>query len=626
MPGTLRRARTRRSLSLSVAAVAAAAVAFPLLATVPTAAPAAAAPGDVAYTQDFNSTANGGLPAGWRPASGSWAVQDGRLVGQAGSITRITFGPHLENYRLEATIRFEQVNNGTRWLAPILDIAPNGAVPWWQAAMRTNTTAANGLELAQRTSGNAWNVPYTASAQSDAGTGRDVRIAIEVQGTHATWIYDGQERLEGTIERSADGVLGFSADGARISVDDVRVTEIEPWTPVAGEGELPVTAAHRGYSAVTPENTLAAYVAAMRSGAEFVEIDVHTTADGIPVVMHDQTVDRTTDGTGNIALLQSPYVATLDAGSWFSPAFAGQPAPTFAQTLELMRTGSSAMLLEIKGPETQAEVNRVVDMITARGLAGRMVIQSFDANVLRYAKERAPQIPTGYLVSTVHADPVAVSRDLGVSYYNPSAGALTGRPSVVAELNAAGIAVFAWTVDSADHWKQLTAAGVDGIITNRPGAFIGWKQAQAQVPAPDEPTVQVLAPVAGGTFDTGADVVLAASATDADQVQLTVDGTPVDNGTVLAAADLGLGEHTVVARATGAGGDVEATATFTVTVTPAGLRSRLAALPVATGQLQQLLTALEAEDWARLRWAVAEHVVDPATAEALTAEVEHLAG
>jgi glycerophosphoryl diester phosphodiesterase len=248
-------------------------VAVPLATAV---APASAEPGDVVFTENFDGVADGALPAGWNAVAGSWSVQGGRLVAEPASIGRITFGPHLENYRLEATVRFEQVNNSSRWLAAILDIDPSGAVPWWQAAMRSTTTAGNGIEFAERTAGSTWNVPYTAPGPSDAGVGKDVRIAVEVQGSRATWIFDGQEVLEGRIGRSDDGVLGFSYDGARISIDDVVVTEIEPASPVNDDGELPLTAAHRGYSSVTPENTLAAYAAGMRTGAEFVEIDVHT--------------------------------------------------------------------------------------------------------------------------------------------------------------------------------------------------------------------------------------------------------------------------------------------------------------------------------------------------------------
>ncbi|MCK0118546.1 Ig-like domain-containing protein [Isoptericola sp. S6320L] len=623
MPRTPTVRRRRRTALTGAATVLALAVAAPLTTVTTT---AAAEPGDVAYAQDFDAVADGELPEGWNAVAGDWAVQDGRLVAQPASIGRITFGPHLDNYRLEATVRFEAVNNPSRWLAPILDIDPSGGVPWWQAAMRSTTTASNGIEIAERTAGNAWNVPSTAAAPSDAGVGDDVRIAIEVQGAHATWIFDSTEVLEGRIGRSDDGVLGFSYDGARISIDDVVVTEIEPRSPVLDDGELPQVAAHRGYSAVAPENTLAAYAAAMRTGAEWVEIDVHTTADGVPIVLHDQRVDRTTDGTGDVAALASDDFTSLEAGSWFSPAYRWQPAPTFAQMLDLMETGPSGMLLEIKGPETRAEVHRVVDMIVDAGLDDRVVVQSFDANALRYARERAPQIPIG-LLGNLSADPVATAAELGLDYYNPPAADALARPSTVADLNAAGVGVFAWTANSAGQWRELTDVGVDGIITDRAGELAGWKTAQGQVVAPEPatPTVRVVAPADGAAVERGDTVVVAATATDADEVSLTLDGDPVDNGTSVAATDLALGEHSVVATVAGEGGEATATSTFAVVVTAAGLRSRIAGLDVSTGQLRQLLSALDAEDWERLTATITKHVPDGAARDTLLAEVGEIA-
>lgn len=258
------------------------------------------------------------------------------------------------------------------------------------------------------------------------------------------------------------------------------VTENPRRSPVNAPGTLPLTVAHRGYSSVNPENTLAAYASAMRAGADFVEIDIQTTADGVPVVMHDPTVDRTTNGTGEVALLDSAYVTGLEAGSWFSPAFAEQPVPTFQQMLDLMSTGASDMLLEIKERESRDDVDRVIDMILAAGVGDRIVVQSFDEDVLRYARERAPQIPIGLVRGTLDADPVATAERLGVAYYNPSGTAVATRPSVIGDLHDAGVGVFVWIIDEAEHWSRLAEAGADGIITDRAGAFAGWKAAQAQ--------------------------------------------------------------------------------------------------------------------------------------------------
>lgn len=602
-------------------------VAATTTATVPFAAPAAAEPGDVLLAESFDGDA---LPEGWTPVLGDWQVRDGRLVGDApdgSSPARIVFGQSAENYRLEATLRFESVDNASRWAGAILDVAPDGAVPWWQAVLRSTTTAHNGVEIAQRTAANAWNVPYTASAPEDAATGRDVRLSVEVQGAAVTYALDGKTLLEGRIDRSRDGALGFVTAGATVSVDDVTVTEIEPASYVGDDGELPVTVAHRGYSSVAPENTLAAVAAGMRTGAEYVEIDVHTTADGLPVVLHDQTVDRTTEGSGDVAVLPGAQVTALDAGSWFSPAFAGQHLPTFAQVLDLLETGSSTLLLEIKGPETSAEVERVVDMVVEAGLEDRVVLQSFDVAALRSAREHAPQIPRGLLRGSLDADPVAVAQDLGAVMYNPSATALLARPGVVADLNEAGIAVMPYTVNSAADWDRLTEIGVDGVITDRAGAFIGWKQAHEQeAPAPAAPTVEVVSPAAGAEVERGGTLVVAASATDADEVVVSLDGEPVENGAAVAAADLALGEHTVSATARGAGGEATAERTVVVTVTPEGLRARVAVLDLPPGQLVGALGAVEAGRWESVRRTLEKFVDDAATRERLLEELDHLAG
>ncbi|KON73567.1 hypothetical protein M768_11535 [Cellulosimicrobium cellulans F16] len=602
-------------------------VAATTTATVPFAAPAAAEPGDVLLAESFDGDA---LPEGWTPVLGDWQVRDGRLVGDApdgSSPARIVFGQSAENYRLEATLRFESVDNASRWAGAILDVAPDGAVPWWQAVLRSTTTAHNGVEIAQRTAANAWNVPYTASAPEDAATGRDVRLSVEVQGAAVTYALDGKTLLEGRIDRSRDGALGFVTAGATVSVDDVTVTEIEPASYVGDDGELPVTVAHRGYSSVAPENTLAAVAAGMRTGAEYVEIDVHTTADGLPVVLHDQTVDRTTEGSGDVAVLPGAQVTALDAGSWFSPAFAGQHLPTFAQVLDLLKTGSSTLLLEIKGPETSAEVERVVDMVVEAGLEDRVVLQSFDVAALRSAREHAPQIPRGLLRGSLDADPVAVAQDLGAVMYNPSATALLARPGVVADLNEAGIAVMPYTVNSAADWARLTEIGVDGVITDRAGAFIGWKQAREQeAPAPAAPTVEVVSPAEGAEVERGGTLVVAASATDADEVVVSLDGEPVENGAAVAAADLALGEHTVSATARGAGGEATAERTVVVTVTPEGLRARVAVLDLPPGQLVGALGAVEAGRWESVRRTLEKFVDDAATRERLLEELDHLAG
>ncbi len=585
-------------------------------------------------SQDFSA---GVLPEGWRPVDGTWQVVDGRLVGTStGSrLSRLTFGPHLDNYRFEATVRFDTVENGGRWAALGLDLAADGSVPWWIATMRSQTTATNGLEFAERTAASTWNVPVTAPAPTAAGTGRDVRVAVEVQGNQARWYYDEQLVLETrSLRRSDDGGLGFVVNGARVAFDDVVVTELPEPTLVREDGTAPAVVAHRGYSSVAPENTLTAIEQGIRAGAEYVEIDAHTTTDGVPVVMHDQRVDRTTDGTGDVAVLATEYLAGLDAGSWFAPAFAGEPVPTLAQVLDAVRGRGTTLLLEVKGPETAAQVEAMLALVRERDMVDQVLLQSFDTNVLTYARAADEDIALGLLRGSLDADPVAAARQYDVVAYNPSAGTLAARPEVVGALNEAGVAVMPYTVNAPAQWAALVDLGVDGIITDRPGALVGWGSRlaqQAEAPAP-VPVVAITSPVDGGALGREQHPVLAVATDDVDTVEVALDGVPVEVGTALDLTALALGAHVLTARATGPGGEVEATSTFEVVATEPGLAALvLGAEPVradgdaAVAGLLGRLAAGDLEGLARRAEQAAGRQLDAATMTTLAADARALA-
>jgi glycerophosphoryl diester phosphodiesterase len=438
--------------------------------------PAVAAPGDVVVSADFSS---GTLPAGWRAVDGTWTVQNGRLHGTSTSSSannKITFGRNLAHFRFEATARFESVTASTRWAALGLDVPADGATPWWIATMRSGTTASNGVEFAQRTAAGAWNVTNTAAAPYAAGTGRDVRIAAEVHGSQARWLFDGVEVLRTTsLQRSTGGGQALFVNGATVSFDDVRVTELAPANAyLRGPGAPVAVIAHRGASSAAPENTLVAQEIARRAGADWIENDVQPSSDGVPFILHDSTVDRTTDGTGAIRGMTSAQLKALDAGSWFAPHYTGVRMPTLAEQLADLRTRGGNLLLEIKGAHTRDQVAKIVQVIREQQMTGRVFIQSFDVASLQYSHELAPELPIGLLRSTLDADPVALAGQLYLTAHNPAGSALLARPALVADLHQAGVAVMAWTIDSAAQWRSLDQLGVDGIITNRPAELAGW--------------------------------------------------------------------------------------------------------------------------------------------------------
>jgi glycerophosphoryl diester phosphodiesterase len=247
--------------------------------------------------------------------------------------------------------------------------------------------------------------------------------------------------------------------------------------------------AHRGYSSVAPENTLAAVAAGMRV-ADWVEVDVAVSADGVPYVLHDPSVDRTTDGRGALARLRSDEVDRLDAGTWFSPGFAGQPVPRLTAVLDLIATapaggelaalaageqqGPVQLLLEIK---PQVAVEGIVAAVRERGMLDRVLVQSFDEQVLRDVHALEPAARLGLLRALLDPDPVAVAQDFHAAAYNPRWAALAGRPGVVRRLQAAGVLVMPWTLDDPTVWRGAVDAGVDGIITDDPGELRGWLSA-----------------------------------------------------------------------------------------------------------------------------------------------------
>ena len=254
----------------------------------------------------------------------------------------------------------------------------------------------------------------------------------------------------------------------------------------------PLVIAHRGYSSVAPENTLAAFEAALRCGADMVETDVHPAADGSAVLIHDEAVDATTGGRGLVADLGAEELTRLDAGSWFSPAYSGQRVPLLADLLDLLGEHPGAqLLLELKGRWQHDQVAAAVAEVRRAGAVEQVVLQSFETSTLARVQEVAPEVRRAALLEAPALDALAqgraLRRDLGVIACNPGVASLVARPAAVAELQAAGLAVWPWTVDEPVLWRALADAGVDGVITNRPDGLRGWIEARADVrPAPAE--------------------------------------------------------------------------------------------------------------------------------------------
>ena len=250
--------------------------------------------------------------------------------------------------------------------------------------------------------------------------------------------------------------------------------------------ETPLVVAHRGASATHPENTLAAFEAAITAGAEFVEFDVRITSDGVPVVMHDADVSRTTDGSGLVRELTLEQVKRLTVRG-AGPAAA---VPTLRETFDALdgRVGAD---VEIKNlpmdadyePDGEPSVDATLREASASGFSSPLVISSFSLRSIRRAKAAAPEVPTGLLV--IDTLPCSEALEIvvadGHSFVLPSADAVEREGvSFLSRAHDQGVRVAAWTVDNPGRAAALFRLGIDALATNDPAAIVPIRDAETQ--------------------------------------------------------------------------------------------------------------------------------------------------
>ncbi len=234
--------------------------------------------------------------------------------------------------------------------------------------------------------------------------------------------------------------------------------------------------AHRGASRYAPENTLAAFHLALEHGAPAVECDVQRTTDGHLVIIHDQTVSRTTDGRGPVGDYTLEDLRRLDAGRWFAPEFAGERIPLLDEVLEVIR-GRALLKLEIKnGPVFYDGIERqVLDALRRHGVEDDVLLMSFDHASMRTVRTLSARVATGVLYAARLIDGPAAARAADADALCVQWGFAT--EDVVAQAHAAGLGLFVWTVDDEAAVRRCLAYGVDGITSNDTrllGRVLGW--------------------------------------------------------------------------------------------------------------------------------------------------------
>jgi len=238
---------------------------------------------------------------------------------------------------------------------------------------------------------------------------------------------------------------------------------------------FPLVVAHRGASSTHPENTLPSFAAALELGAPAVEFDVRLTADGVPVVMHDPDVSRTTDGQGLVHELTAAEIATLRAGTRQEPA----GVPPLRQVLELL-SGRAAAAIEIKDipgepayeKDGESAVEAALAEVERTAFDGPVLVLSFNPRSIATARTIAPDVTTGFLTTEL-IDPreaLAHAVEVGHDFVLPGTRALLpAGAAFVDAARSAGVRVGTWTVDDPQTLRTLLDWGVDAIASNDPG-------------------------------------------------------------------------------------------------------------------------------------------------------------
>jgi len=232
----------------------------------------------------------------------------------------------------------------------------------------------------------------------------------------------------------------------------------------------PILFAHRGASAHAPENTLASFRLALEQKAEAIELDAKLTSDGVVVVIHDSTVNRTTNGKGKVREIPLTVLRTLDAGSFFSPAFSGERIPTLEEVFEELG-GKLYINVELTNYTSPGDglVKKVVNLVKKHNLEYRVLFSSFNPLNLLQARQLLPQTPVGLLTQA------GIEGFLGRSWFGRRIAPKMIHPYLsdttadfIRRQHTLRRRVHVWTVNDPAEMRRLFAAGVDGIFTDDP--------------------------------------------------------------------------------------------------------------------------------------------------------------
>ncbi len=240
-------------------------------------------------------------------------------------------------------------------------------------------------------------------------------------------------------------------------------------------GRFPVLViAHRGFSGAAPENTLSAFKKAIEAGSDMVELDARLSRDRKVVIFHDNTLERTTNGTGKVSDHTLEELKRLDAGSWFSPAHSGEKIPALREVLELAR---DRILVNIELKAAGLGRHNIVDLadrslqdVEEAAMGDQVLFSSFDLSGIRRIREKNPGLPLALITASRWRMPADLITTRLLSALNCRKTILNA--GILSKAHQQETKINVWTVDTEKEMNRFIAMGVDGIITNHPDRLI----------------------------------------------------------------------------------------------------------------------------------------------------------
>jgi len=408
----------------------------------------------------------------WKVVNGDWHLENGQLrIDAADEQATILYGgTNRQNYIIEADMSFEEIVRDDCWLSIAFRAASDGSVVS-HCFVKPEASADNSCAFVVRKQ-DQWSQRKSASAKSDFELDKPKRLKLVVEGEKVAAYFDGDKLFSSSYCVDVpSGRVGLGAFGCRARFDNFSVTDLPESEPIQKvENPDYLIVAHRGYSGKYPENTITAIQGGIDAGSNGIEFDVYRCASGQIVLMHDKTLNRTTDGEGQVAEATLADLQKLDAGSWKGAQFAGERIPTLDEALDVFEHTGVTAVIEVKAMEVEAkELSTLISSHEAKAC-----VIAFSPDKIKEIKKVDDGIRCGLLVGGIPegyspADwLLEQAKKLGCEVLSINYQVLS--PDIIREMRRNNVEVWAWTVNDLAVMQALVDWGIDGITTDLPEA------------------------------------------------------------------------------------------------------------------------------------------------------------